>query len=97
MDWCGWFGCAGGGGKERKEKEKRKEEKEDDQTVLSAKFLLSGAKRIFSEKSGNKKSTKAPQTPRKHTKRLFDFGCFVLVGLGFLYWVGGLWAQNPDS
>ena len=47
VDWCGWFGCAGGGGKERKEKEKKK--KEDDQIVLSAKFLLRGAKRIFSK------------------------------------------------
>ena len=50
MDWCGWFGCAGGGGKERKEKEKKKKKKEDDQIVLSAKFLLRGAKHIFSKR-----------------------------------------------
>ena len=90
MDWCGWFGCAGGGGKERKEKGKKKKKKEDDQMFLSAKFLLRGAKRIFSKKNENKKRTKAPQTPRKHTKRVFDLGFFLLVGLVFcIGWVLG--------
>ena len=89
MDWCGWYGCAGGGGKEKKEKEKKKKKKEDDQIVLSAKFLLRGAKRIFSKRNGNKKRTKAPQTPRKHTKRLFDFAFFYwLVWFFCIGWVG---------
>ena len=72
-------GRSRGGGKE---KEKEKEKEKDDQVVLTMKFPLCGARRIFSRKNENRKRTKAPQTPRKHIKRLLDFGSFY-----WLVWV----------
>ena len=68
--------------RERKERKEREKEK-DDQNDLSAKLLLCGAKRIFKKKD------------KKHTKATFRFWFFLLVGLVFLYWVDGFWAQTP--
>ena len=82
-------------GKDGKEKN-RKEKEKDDQVVPIIRTSRCAQPDAFSQKKNkNKKRTKAPHTPKKHTKRLFDFGFFLLVGLVFLYWVGGFWAQNP--
>ena len=85
-------GRARGQRRDQREKEKKK----DDQVAPTIKVSRRARPDAFSRrKNENKERTKALHTPRKHKRQLFDIGFFLLVGLVFLYWVGGFWAQNP--
>ena len=74
-------------GKDGKEKN-RKEKEKDDQVVPIIRTSRCAQPDAFSQKKKQKR-TKAPHTPKKHTKRLFDFGFFYWLVLFFcIGWVG---------
>ena len=76
---------------EKEKKKKMKKNKEGDSTLSQAVPPRRLRTENFSYKNKIKKPHKTHQTPRKHTKRLFDFGFFLLVGLVYFPWVGGFW------
>ena len=81
------------GGEDEKEKEKKKE---GDSTLLQAMPSRRPRTENFSHKK-IKKLTKPVKHQENTQKRLLVFGFFLLVGLVYFPWVGGLWVWNPDG